>query len=261
MSGAIYDIRDLSFAYPGGPTVLDRVSLEIRQGEIWSILGPNGAGKSTLMSVMMGLLPSEEGAVSLDGRPVTRMKPREIARLVSFVPQTLNTVFGYTVFEFVLMGRASLIPTLSRPGAADRAAAEEALERMGILRLRDRPYTEISGGERQQAAIARAIVRQPRVILFDEPTAHLDFGNQLATLRILKHLSDQGFTVAVTTHNPDHAILLGGNAAVLDRHGHLTAGGTEEILREDFLCEIYQTDLKLRYVPELGRTVCLLPSL
>lgn len=257
----IYELNALSFAYPGGRRVLDQVSLTLKRGEVLSILGPNGAGKSTLLGCMMGMLPVSEGVVRLDGRDLKQMGAREIAKLVSYVPQNHSPVFGYTVFEFVLMGRAPLIPTLARPGEADRAAAREALAQMGLSRLTDRPYTEISGGERQQAVIARAIVRRPQAVLFDEPTAHLDFGNQLRTLRMLKELSRQGYAVVVTTHNPDHAILLGGRAAVLDRGGRLTVGDTGEILREDLLCRVYQTDLKLRYVAELDRMVCLFPNL
>ena len=257
----IYEVNGLSFAYHGGPRVLDGVSLTLERGEVLSILGPNGAGKSTLLGCMLGMLVPQEGSVRLEGRDIAQLKPRDIARLVSYVPQNLAPVFGYTLFEFVLMGRAPLIPTLGRPGPADRAAAREALEQLGLTRLADRACTEVSGGERQQAAIARAIVRQPQAVLFDEPTAHLDVGNQLRTLRVLKNLSRQGYAVVVTTHDPNHAILLGGRAAILDRAGHLTAGPAEEIIREDALRQVYQADLKLQWEPQLGRTVCLFPNL
>ena len=257
----IYELNALSFAYPGGRRVLDRASLTLKRGEVLSVLGPNGAGKSTLLGCMMGTLPVSDGVVRLDGRDVRQMRAAEIARLVGFVPQNHSPVFGYTVFEFVLMGRAPLIPTLARPGEADRAAAREALEQMGLSHLADRPYTEISGGERQQAVIARAIVRRPQAVLFDEPTAHLDLGNQLRTLRMLKDLSGQGYAIVVTTHDPNHAILLGGRAAVLGRDGRLIVGDAGEIIREDLLCQAYRTDLKLRYVEELDRTVCLFPNL
>ena len=205
----IYRICGLSFSYPGGPTVLDGVSLELERGEILSVLGPNGAGKSTLLGCMLGTLPAPAGTVWLDGQDLSRMHPREIARLVGYVPQNLSPVFGYTVRDFVLMGRAPLIPTLGRPGAADRAAAEEALTQMGLAALADRPCTGISGGERQQASIARAIVRRPQVLLFDEPTAHLDFGNQLRTLRVLKELSRQGYTLACPRLLTVQRILIG----------------------------------------------------
>ena len=139
--------------------------------------------------------------------------------------------------------------------------AENALEAMGLSHLAHRPYTDISGGERQQATVARAIVRHPKVVLFDEPTAHLDFGNQLRVLRMVRRLSEEGYATVVTTHNPDHAILLGGTAAVLDRQGCLRSGPAEELLTEELLRQIYDTQLLVRYNQELGRRVCLYPPL
>ena len=257
----LYEIRDLNFSYPGGPPVLRQVELTLREGEILTVLGPNGAGKSTLLGCIMGLLPAPPEAIRLCGRPLSGMREREIARLVGYVPQNHTPVFDYTVLEFVLMGRVSLLSPLGRPGPEDRRAAEEALEAMGLAHLAQRPYTSISGGERQQATVARAIVRHPRVVLFDEPTAHLDFGNQLRVLRMVRRLSEEGYATVVTTHNPDHAILLGGTAAVLDREGRLRAGAAAELLTEELLRQIYDTQLLVRYQQELGRRVCLYPPL
>lgn len=257
----VYEIKALRFAYPGGGEVLRGASLEIAEGDMLNLLGPNGAGKSTLFSCMMGLLKPQSGEILLDGRDVAAMTEREIARLVSFVPQNHRPMFGYSVLEFVLMGRAPLISPLGRPGEADRAAAMEALNKMELSALAERPYTELSGGEMQQVTIARAIVRKPRVILFDEPTAHLDMGNQLRTLRVIKELSAEGYTVAASTHNPDHAILLGGRTAIMDRDGGLLVGDTGEILSEDTLSKVYKADLRLRYIDELSRRACLFPNL
>ena len=257
----IYEISGLRFAYPSGRDVLDGVSLGIEKGEVLSVLGPNGAGKSTLLGCMMALLRPQAGSITVGGRDIFTMSPQELAKKVSFVPQNLRPVFGYTVFEFVLMGRTPLISALGRPGAEDKKAAHEALERMGLSELADRPYTEISGGEMQQASIARAIVRKPEVILFDEPTAHLDFGNQLRTLRVIKELSREGYTTVITTHNPDHAILLGGTAAILSRDGKLRTGPTQELITEETLSEVYNSELKIRYIEELGRRVCLYPNI
>lgn len=257
----LYEIRNLSFSYAGGPPVLEKVSLTLKEGEILTVLGPNGAGKSTLLNCMMGLLPAPPEALRLCGRPLADMREREIARLVGYVPQLHTPVFDYSVLEFVLMGRAALLSPLARPGPEDRRAAEEALAAVGLAHLADRPYTAISGGERQQATVARAIAGRPKAVLFDEPTAHLDFGNQLRVLRMIRRLSEEGYATVVTTHNPDHAILLGGTAAVLDRQGHLRAGPAEELLTEELLRQIYDTQLLVRYQPELGRRVCLYPPL
>ena len=242
-------------------TVVKGVSMEVNQGEIVGFLGPNGAGKSTLLGCMMNLNKPNSGTVCVGGRSISSMTARELASRVSFVPQNTRPVFGYTVLEFVTMGRAPMISALGRPGEKDREAAMEALEKMGIGQLAGRPFTEISGGEMQQATIARAIVRKPEVILFDEPTAHLDFGNQLRTLRVIKRLSEEGYTTVITTHNPDHAIMLGGRAAILDRNGKLLSGSTEEIVNEENLSTIYNSELKIRYIEEAGRRVCLYPEL
>ncbi|OUN85557.1 iron ABC transporter ATP-binding protein [Flavonifractor sp. An52] len=257
----LYEIHDLNFSYPGGPPVLEQVCLTLKEGEILTVLGPNGAGKSTLLNCMMGLLPTQAGAVRLCGRDITAMSEREIARLAGYVPQNHTPVFDYSVLEFVLMGRAALLSPLARPGPEDWREAEQALEAMGLSHLAHRPYTDISGGERQQATVARAIVRHPKVVLFDEPTAHLDFGNQLRVLRMVRRLSEEGYATVVTTHNPDHAILLGGTAAVLDRQGCLRSGPAEELLTEELLRQIYDTQLLVRYNQELGRRVCLYPPL
>lgn len=258
----IYEIKDLRFAYNSGSrNVLDGVSFDIEKGDVLSILGPNGAGKSTLLTCMMALNTPQSGSVLVDGKSIFDMSAQELAKKVSFVPQNLKPIFGYSVLEFVLMGRAPLISALGRPGKEDKAAAFEALEKMGLLELADRPYTEISGGEMQQASIARAIVRKPQVILFDEPTAHLDFGNQLRTLKVIKELSREGYTTVITTHTPDHAIMLGGRAAILDRQGKITVGSTDELLTEESLSEVYNAELKIRYFEELGRKICLYPNI
>lgn len=258
----IYDIRNLSFSYPTLPRkVLDGVSLTISQGEVLSVLGRNGAGKSTLLGCMLGLLKPQAGEIMLFGKSLRDMKEREVAALVGYVPQNHIPAFGHTVSDFVQMGCASRIGLFSHPGKREREDTAAALSEMGLEELSDRPYTEISGGERQLATIARAIVTRPRIVLFDEPTAHLDFGNQLRVLRIIKQLADKGFAVVITTHNPDHAMLLGGRAAVLDRQGQLVSGKTEEIITEDSLRHIYGSDLNLKYIEEFGRRVCVYPNL
>lgn len=258
----IYDIRDLSFSYPTlSRSVLDGVNLKVAQGEVFSVLGRNGAGKSTLLGCMLRLLKPQGGQIFLSGKNLGDMSERDISALVGYVPQTHIPAFGHTVFDFVQMGCASRIGLFSHPGKSERALTENALSEMGLEQLADRPYTEISGGERQLATIARAIVSRPQIVLFDEPTAHLDFGNQLRVLRIIKELSEKGFAVVFTTHNPDHAILLGGSAAVLDRQGRLVSGKTEEIITESSLREVYDSDLRLKYIEEFGRKVCVYPSL
>ena len=258
----IYELRDLHFAYrPGAPEVLQGVSLDLEEGRLLTILGCNGSGKSTLFGCMLGLLKPQSGQISLCGEDLTKLSPRAIASRVGYVPQSHTPAFDYTVFEFVLMGCAARIGLLSHPGAAERRAAEEAIARMGLEKLRDRPYTELSGGERQQVTIARAIAAQPRAILFDEPTSHLDFGNQVKVLRVIRELSADGYAVVVTTHDPNHALLLGGQTALFTGKGQVEVGAPETLLTEERLTALYGAELKLRYMDELERSVCLYPKL
>ena len=258
----IYSIRNISYTYPGTSRVVIRdVSMNLNEGEILSILGPNGAGKTTLLNCMAKLITPNSGTILLRETDIRNMNAREVASIVGYVPQTHTPVFSYTVLNFVMMGRAPKIGMFQRPGKEDEDAAFAALETLNIAHLANRPYTDISGGERQQATIARAVAQNPAVILFDEPTAHLDYGNQHRILLLLRSMSRMGFSVVLTTHNPDHAVLLGGSAAVLDRDGHLTTGASHDVITEARLMNLYRTKLRMTYVPEVSRTVCVTPSL
>ena len=258
----IYQIEDVSFSYPAGrEKILDHVSFSMEKGEILSILGPNGAGKTTLLNCMAGILKPHSGKIKICGIPIEELNVRSIAQKVGYVPQTHTPAFNYSVFEFVLMGRAPEIGIFSRPKKEDEALCSEALEEMGIYHLKDRSYMEISGGERQQAMIARAIVQEPEVILFDEPTAHLDYGNQQRVLKLVKTMAERGFAVAITTHNPDHALLLDGKAAVVDKSGKMICGRSREIITEERLRQVYRTDLRLLEIKDLNRIACLPPKL
>jgi len=258
----ILEVENIKFRYQaGGDDVLSGVSLAVGEGEVLSILGPNGAGKSTLLDCIAALRTHTFGEIRITGRNITGMKPREIARIISYVPQLHVPAFNYTVLDFVLMGRAPDIGLFQKPGERDAAAGYAALDEVGITHLAARPYTDISGGERQQAIIARAVCQQPKIILFDEPTAHLDYGNQHRILRLIRSLSERGYAIVITTHNPDHALLLGGNSAVLERGGKLICGSSQEILTGQRLSEMYGINLQITHVPQVKRTACLAPRL
>jgi iron complex transport system ATP-binding protein len=258
----IYEINNLYFSYPNQKrTILQGVSFSLQEGEILTILGPNGSGKSTLLNCMANLLYPTNGSILLNGKNVQKMNAREIANIISYVPQKHSPTFSYTVLNYVIMGCAPKIGLFSKPKEKDEAAAYHALERLGISYLADKPYNEISGGELQQVTIARAIVQEPKAILFDEPTAHLDYGNQIRILRLIKEMANDGYSIVITTHNPDHAILLGGTVAILDRHGCLEIGKYNTIITESRLKKVYNADLRLLMIPELSRIACLPPNL
>ena len=185
----ILEVSNLGFHYHNSRTIFREVSFSVDKGEVLSILGPNGSGKSTLLNCIANLYKPVSGQILLNGKPVSRMNLRDVARVIGYVPQIHTPAYAFTVREFAVMGRTPYIGAFTTPSAEDYRIADEALERMGITHLRDKPYTEISGGERQQVTIARVIAQQPQLILLDEPTAHLDYGNQHRVVQMIRKLA------------------------------------------------------------------------
>lgn len=253
----IMEVKNLSFHYHNSRTVFENVSFGLEQGEIMSIIGTNGAGKSTLLNCVANLFKPQTGEILLKGKSIKDMSLREIAKIIGYVPQTHNAVYAYTVLEFTVMGRTPHIGFLASPSAKDYKIAEEALDRMRVLHLKDKAYTEISGGERQQVLLARVLTQQPDLILLDEPTSHLDYGNQFRTVGMIKELSEQGFGIIMTTHMPDQAIILDGKVGVLDNEGHLTVGTAEDIMTAERLTSLYNLSIKTQFSDIAGRRICI----
>ena len=249
-------VSDLCYRYPSGPLILDKVSFSLSQGACLSILGTNGAGKSTLLNCLAGLLLPDSGEIYLNDRKMSELRTAEIARQIAYVPQFQNTPYSYTVREYVVMGRSPYIGVFSTPSQEDYRIAEESLEKMGISHLREKELTAISGGERQQAMIARALTQQPEIILLDEPTAQLDYGNQYRVVQMVQGLTREGYTVIMTTHNPEHAMMLKGQVAILNREHHFFTGPTEELLKESLLTSLYGLPIRTLYSEEAGRNIC-----
>ena len=253
----ILEVKDLAFSYHKSTReIFHDVNIQLEAGEVLTILGPNGAGKSTLLNCLANLLTPTRGQILLNGRSHAEMSLRGVAQILGYVPQNHTASYAYKVRDFVVMGRAPHLGMLQRPGKKDYDIADRIIRELGIEKYAERPYTEISGGERQQALIARAIAQEPQIIMFDEPTNHLDFGNQLRTINKIRDLSGKGYTVIMTTHMPDHAIMLGGKTAILNRQGELLCGRTEDIITDENLRNIYQVDVRVVEVAEAGGKVC-----
>jgi len=226
------------------------LDIDIREGEVLCLLGPNGGGKTTLMKTLLGLLPALGGSIKLDGRDIGSFSRAELAQLVGYVPQAGTNFFPFQVLDVVLMGRVAHIGLFASPGKKDVAAAETALASLGIGHLRDRIYTEISGGERQMVLIARALAQEPRLLVMDEPTASLDFGNQLRVLDQISALAKRGMAVVLSTHDPDHVFLCGDRAALL-RDGRLVAlGPPAEVVTEAALGALYGVEVEVVELPD-----------
>jgi iron complex transport system ATP-binding protein len=247
-------VKDLSFSY-GAHRVLDGVSFTAQSGELLAVLGPNGVGKSTLFYCLLGLSRPGGGEILLGGKPVGAAPPSELARQIAYVPQSHAPTFNYSVFDMVLMGTTARVGGLSAPGADELALADEALERVGIAHLRERGYLRISGGERQLTLIARALAQQAKILIMDEPTANLDYGNQLRVLSRVKALTREGYTVVQSTHNPDHAFLFADRVLAL-KDGRVAALGTpREAVTEELIESLYGVRVRLRE-NEDGRIFC-----
>ncbi len=253
------EIIDLTFSY-GERRILDHVSLSIQPGEVLAILGPNGAGKTTTLNAIAGLLSGYSGEILYDGEKRSSLSPRALALLVGYVPQTVASTFDYSVLEYVVTGCAPYIGTFSKPTEEHYRIAQKAMEHMGIAHLKEKSYCRISGGERQQAAIARVIAQHPRYIFLDEPTSHLDYGNQIRVLKTIRTLQQEGYGVVFTTHNPDHVLLLDAKVAVLNREGVLRMGG-KEVITAPFLSALYGTTLCVSVPEGTRRAVCFSPDL
>jgi iron complex transport system ATP-binding protein len=245
------ELQRVSAAYRES-AVLHDVSLAVGAGEWLALLGPNGAGKSTLLRVITGLLPARAGTALLGGRDIRAIRGAERARLVAVVPQEISTPLPFTVGELVALGRGTTHGRLARPGADDRRAIERALAYTDLLELRDRPFGELSGGEKQRAALALALAQETRILLLDEPTAHLDLNHQWEILRLLDRLNREcKLTIVMTSHDLNLAAEFCSRLALFD-HGRLAAlGAPAEVLREELLREVYHCDVRVRQ--ESGR--------
>lgn len=253
------EAKHLDFGYPGRRVGSD-VSLSLEAREVLCLLGPNGSGKTTLFKTLLGLLPRQGGRVLIDGTDVRQKKRDAVARLVSYVPQAHAAFFPFTVREIVLMGRTAHLGVFSSPSRRDHEIAQAAIERMRLAPLADSIYTRISGGERQLALIARAIAQDARIVVMDEPTANLDFGNQVRVMEHIQAVAKAGMGVLLSTHDPDQAFLCADRVAMLHQGGLARIGPPAEAITAESLRQLYGVDVEVTQV-ETGtgerRTTCI----
>jgi iron complex transport system ATP-binding protein len=237
-------VESLAFGFPGR-TVGRDVSFALEPGEVMCVLGPNGGGKTTLFRTVLGLLPKHHGLIRLHDQEIENLSREEIARRVGYVPQGHIGYFAFTVREFVLMGRTAHLGLFSVPGRKDADISERSLESLGIAHLADQPVTEISSGERQLALVARALAQEPKLLVLDEPTASLDFGNQVRVLQRIAALGGSGISILFSSHDPDHAFLCARRALLLAEGRVLEIGAPRAVIRADTLERMYGVSVEV----------------
>lgn len=241
------EVDRLAFGYPGKLVGSD-VSFALEGGEVLCLLGPNGGGKTTLFKTVLRLLEPRGGSVAVDGEAMHRWSRRRIAQSFGYVPQAQLGLFPFAVRDVVLMGRTSRIGLLGTPSRHDHDVAEAMLTHLGIAHLADRPYTQVSGGERQLTLIARALAQEPRLLVMDEPTASLDFGNQVRVLSEVQALAARGIGVIVSTHDPDQVFLCADRVAMLHQGRLVRLGAPSVVMTPESLRLIYGIDVEIQPV-------------
>lgn len=246
-------VQGIRFGYDPERPVLADVSFSMDRGDVVCLLGPNGTGKTTLLRCLMGLSRPQAGTVELDGRDIGHLSARRRSQLLAYVPQSSDLAFAYDVTEVVLMGRVAHLPLGARHSADDERVALGCLERLGISHLANRTFQELSGGERQMVCVARAMAQQADYLVMDEPTASLDYGNQVRVLQMIAGLADDGYGILMTSHFPDHAFLAC-TGAVLVRDGRVLAQGRpEEVVTTQNLTRLYGTSVCVTDADVFGR--------
>ncbi len=256
MNEALLAFENVRFQYvPENGNVLDGFSLSIEPGTVTAILGPNGVGKTTLLHLALGWRKPQSGQVLLEGRPLNEFSHSEIGRRIGLVPQGEHIPYEYSLLEYVLLGRAPYLRPLDMPGEADYAIAAEALETVGLGAKQMRPVTNLSGGEQQLILVARALAQEPKMLLLDEPTAHLDLSNKIRLLDLLQDLVARGVTIVFSTHDPEVAASIATHLVLMRDGRVLQAGPIFEEFTTEKLSEAYGIPVEVRELE--GRRIVL----
>ncbi len=249
------EVCGLSFSY-GEHDVLKSISFSAQYGELLSVLGPNGVGKSTLFRCILGLLKPQSGECLIDGKSTAGLSAKELAAHIAYIPQSHYPTFNFSVMDMVLMGTTAQVNALSVPGKRQMALAQEALDKLGISRLANRGYTNISGGERQLVLIARAIAQQAKILIMDEPSANLDYGNRTRVMRTVRSLAAQGYAIIQSTHDPDQAFLYSDKVLAIHGGQVLAHGSPKDTITGELISKLYGVDVEVCSLKDDAVRVC-----
>ena len=251
------EVRKLSFSF-GAENVLKDISFSVSDGETIALLGENGAGKSTLFRCLLGFLKPSGGEILVNGRPIAEYSHRALSREIAYIPQSYSPTFDYTVRESVLMGTTAQLGIAQQPSKPQLDLADRTLEQLGIAHLAQRGCRQISGGERQLMLLARALVQNAHILIMDEPTANLDYGNSCRVMERVRQLGDTGYTVIFSTHDPQQALRSASRVLALKNGALFVDGAPAAALREEVLSALYGISVAVRSIEVNGekRTVC-----
>jgi iron complex transport system ATP-binding protein len=242
----LLEFRSVSFAYPTAgerrarPFALSQVSLEIAPGEIVGVIGPNSSGKTTLVRLLTRVVEPAAGEIRLEGTPIGQLTRTDLARRVGVVPQGIVAAVPFNVGDLVLMGRYPHGPGRYFESPLDREAARAAMAATGVLELADLPLDHLSGGERQRAVIARALAQEPRLLVLDEPTAHLDLHYQVEVATLLRRLNrERGLAILLVSHDLNLAAEVSDRLVLLADGRTAATGAPEVVLEESLLASVF----------------------
>ena len=249
-------VKDLSFSY-GSHQVLHDINFTVEDGEFLSILGCNGVGKSTLFRCVLGLLNTYKGHILINGVDTRKLPPAKMAKLAAYIPQNCSPAFNYSVEDIVLMGTTAGLNSLRSPGKKELERVDWALDKIGIEHLRKRCFHHISGGERQLAVIARALVQDAKLLMLDEPTASLDFGNQMLVQEQARALADEGYTIIQTTHNPEQSYMFSDKVLAIKDGRVLCHGEPQKIMTREIISQLYGLDVQISSLYDDRVRICM----
>ena len=243
------EVKHLNFSYPQRQVLRD-ISFAIPGGKLVSLLGPNGTGKSTLFRCILSLLSGYQGKVLIDGKDTAQIKLAQLSRLVAYIPQVHYPAFNYTVLDMVLMGTSAHLSPFGVPGIKEKEKALQALTLLGVEELARRNYMQISGGEQQLVLIARAISQDSRLLIMDEPTASLDFGNQVRVMQCIRALVGKGYTIFQATHNPNQAFAYSDQILAMQGGVIIADGPPQEVVNAQLINELYGITARVESLDE-----------
>lgn len=247
MSEHMLEVSDLHCGY-GSAEIVHGVSFCVDKGEFVCIIGANGCGKTTTLKNVMGLYKPTSGTVRVVGQDVLSMQEKEKARHFAYIPQAHAAPFPFLVADVVILGRTPYLNSLTHTSPEDRDIAYRAMETLGIENLAERTYTELSGGQQQLVLIARALAQQPDVLIMDEPTASLDFGNQQVVLSQMKNLVAAGTSVLMVTHDPNHAFYCATKVVAMQKGRVVREGTPDEVVTTEMLEQLYDARVEVTRV-------------